>query len=118
MRAELAAAAAGHADDQRHVDLPARHVVYLRRDVDDLVDGKEAEVDGHELDDRPQTAHRGADAAADDDRLRDRRVAHALVAELLEKAAGDAVGAAVGADVLAHEDDVLILLERFSECLA
>ena len=49
----------------------------------DLIDRDEREVPGHELDDRPQADHRGADADADEAALGDRRVDDALLAELL-----------------------------------
>ncbi len=42
-------------------------------------------------------------AGADDDQLADRRVADAVRAELVQEALRDGVGAAVGADVFAHE---------------
>ena len=115
--AELAAGAAGHADDERDVDLAVRHVVQLRRVVDDLVDREQAEVDRHQLDHRLQAGHRRADAGADDDGLSDRRVAHALLAELVEEALRDGVGAAVSADVLAHEEHAFVVLELLAQRL-
>ena len=53
-------------------------------------------------------AMRRADAGADEGRLRQRRVADALRAELLQQALGDGVAAAVAADVLAHQEDALV----------
>ena len=85
-RAELVAGALRHAHDERHLDLAAEHVADRRRVVDDLVHRQQREVDRHELDDGPQAGHRRADAHADDRVLGDRRVAHALLAELLEQA--------------------------------
>ena len=85
-RAELVAGALRHAHDQRHARLAAEHVVDVRRVVDDLVEREQREVDRHQLDDRAQAGHRRADAHADDRVLGDRRVAHALLAELLEQA--------------------------------
>ena len=97
-------AAGGHADHQRHRELPARHVRDRGRVVHDLVEREQAEVAGHDLDDRPQAGHRRADAGADEAVLGQRRVADALRAELLEQALGHGVAAAVLADVLAHHE--------------
>ena len=55
--------------------LPAGHVRQRRGVVDDLVEREQAEVDGHDLDDRPHPGERGADAGADERGLRQRRVA-------------------------------------------
>ena len=85
-RAELVAGALGHAHDQRHARLAAEHVVDVRGVVDDLVEREQREVDRHQLDDGAQARHRRADAHADDRVLGDRRVAHALLAELLQQA--------------------------------
>ena len=85
---ELAAGAGGHADHERHVELAARHVQQRGGVVHDLVEREQAEVDGHDLDDRAHAAERGADAGADEGRLRQRRVADALGPELLEQARG------------------------------
>ena len=48
----------------------------------------------------------------------DRRVQHALFAELLEQALGHGVGAAVRADVLAHEEDAVVAEHLFAQRLA
>ena len=76
--------------------------------VDDLVEGEQREVDRHQLDDRPQPAHRRADAGADDRVLRDRRVADAALAELVEQALGHLERALEDGDVLAHHEDGLV----------
>ena len=55
---------------------------------------------------------------ADDRHLGDRRVAHALGAELLEEALRDAHRAAHLGDVLAHEEDVLVGAHRLGERVA
>ena len=114
-RAELVAGALRHAHHQRHLDLAAEHVADRRRVVDDLVHRQQREVDRHELDDGAQAGHRRADAHADDRVLGDRRVAHALLAELLEQAGGDLEGAVEDADVLAHEHDVRVALHLLAQ---
>ncbi len=65
LRAELMPRALRRANDQRHLGLAAVHVANFRRVIDDLIDRKEAEVHRHQLDYRPQPAHRSANAGAD-----------------------------------------------------
>src|SRR5919197_1253836 len=62
-----------------------------------------------------QAEHGGADADADEALLGDRRVADPLRAELLEQAGGDLVGAFEDADLLAHQEDVLVALQLLAE---
>ena len=108
LRARRPAGAALRADRQRHLDLAARHVAVLRRLVDDLLERERQEVLVHDLDDRAHARHRRADARADDRHLGDRRVAHALRAELVEQALRDGHRAAHLGDVLAHDEDVVV----------
>ena len=54
--------------------------------VHDLVEGEEAEIDGHDLDDRAHPAHRRADPHADEGGLREGGIADPLRAELLAAA--------------------------------
>ena len=114
-RAELMAAAARHPDHERDPDLAVEHVGDRRGVVDDLVEGEQREVDRHQLDDRPQPAHRGADAGADDRVLGDRHVADAALAELLHQALGDLESALEDADVLAQQQDRLVPLHLLAE---
>ncbi len=114
---ELRAAAARRADDQRAARLAAEHVADLGRVVDDLVEGVEREVHGHDLHDRPRAGHRRADRGADEALLGDRRVAHAVGAELLHQAGGDAVGAVEEPDLLAHHEHALVALELLPQRL-
>ena len=87
----------------------------LRGHGDDRVERARDEVGELELDDRP-LAHPGcADRRADEAFLRDRRVHDALLAELLEQALRDAEGAAEVPDVLAEQEDALVLAERVGE---
>ena len=59
--------------------------------------------------------HRRADAGADEALLGDRRVAHAVGAELVHQAGGDLVGALEDADLLAHEEDALVARELLAQ---
>ena len=77
----------------------------LRRVVDELVGRKRQEVEEHDLDDRSQPRHRGADRRAHEGALADRRVAHAYWSEAIEQAARREERAAGARDVLAEEHD-------------
>ncbi len=118
LRARRPAGTALRADRQRHLDLAARHVAVLGRLVDDLLERERQEVLVHDLDDRAHARHRRADARADDRHLGDRRVAHALRAELVEQPLRDAHRAAHLGDVLAHDEDVVVLAHRAGERVA
>ena len=100
--------AVGAAEDDRAAHLAARHVIGLRRRIDDVIDRLHREVEGHELDDRLQAAHRRAGADAGKAIFGDRRVDHALGAELVEQALGDLVGALIFGDLLAHHEDPVV----------
>src|SRR6516162_7630100 len=97
------AGAGGHADDERHGELPARHMADRCRVVDDLVERKKAEIDRHDFDDRAHPAEGGADPGADEGRFRERRVANAFRAELIEQPLGHRITAAIAPDILAHQ---------------
>ncbi len=96
---------------------PARcHVADVRRLVDELVEGNEEEVRPHHLHDRPEPLERGADRSAEDRALADRRVEHALGAELLLQPPCDPEDATCRADVLAEDEHVGSALELVAEC--
>ena len=117
LRADLHRRTTRPAEHDRHVILPAAHLIDLRRVVDDLIDRDEREVERHELDDRPQPDHRGADADAGKAHLRDRRVDDAALAEPLQHALRDLVRAVVVADLFAHHEHVGVALHLFAHRL-
>ena len=87
----------------------------LRGDVDDLIERTGREVGELKLDDRA-LAHPGRpDRRADESLLGDRRVHHAVGGELLPQPFGDAERAAEVADVLAEEEDALVLAHRVAK---
>ena len=106
------AAAEGHPDDDRELDRPPRAVPHLRQLGHDLVVGRVDEAVELDLADRPVAAQGEADAGADDAALGERGVDHAVLAEVLLQAVGDAEDAAELADVLAHDQDLRVLLHR------
>src|SRR2546426_12658670 len=95
------------ADHERHRGPAAEHVAELRRLVDELVHREGDEVEDLDLDDGPEPGDRRAHAGAHERRLRDRRVAHAVLAEALAEPARHAADAADQADVLPHDEDPL-----------
>ena len=107
---EAARHARGAAEHDRDGELAARHVPHVGGVVDDLVDGDPGEAEGHELDDRAEAHHRGADADAGEAFLGDRRVDHAAGAELVEEALADLVGPVVLGDLFPHQEDAIVPL--------
>ncbi len=104
LRGQLRGGPARAPHHQGDVVLAARHVADLGRRVDDLVQGKDREVEGHHLDHRPQPQHRRPDPDPGEARFADRGVHDALVAEFLQQTLGDLVGPIVEADLLAHHE--------------
>ncbi len=100
--------AVGAAEDDRAAHLAARHIIGLRRRIDNMINGLHGEVESHELDDRPQAAHRGAGADSGEAIFGDRRVDHALRAEFVEQALGHLVGALIFGDFLAHHEHPVV----------
>jgi hypothetical protein len=66
---------------------------------------------------RPHTHQRRARGRPDDARLGDRRVDDALRAEVVPKALRELKRAPVGADVLAEQEDALVVLHLLPERL-
>ena len=106
--AHAAGGAVGAAEDDAGADLAAGHVQGLGRRIDDVVDGLHGEVERHELDDRLQPRHGGADAQAGKAVLGDRGIDDALVAKLLQQFAADLVGPLVLGDLLADQEDLVV----------
>src|SRR2546426_5124374 len=86
------------------------YTTLFRSLVDELVHREGDEVEDLDLDDGPEPGDRRAHAGAHERRLRDRRVAHAVLAEALAEPARHAEDAADQADVLPHDEDPLVAL--------
>src|SRR5439155_4379267 len=82
-----------------------------------MVPGAGDEVRELHLGHRAHAHDRGAGAAADDRRLRERRVDHAPRAELLLEAERHLEGAAVDADVLADHEHALVAAHLLAEAV-
>src|SRR5215218_5574188 len=119
---ELDASAVGATDHERHLYLPAREIAHLGGVLDDLVCCQKREVPGHHLDHGTHPHHRHADRRACKPVLGNRHVHYPPRPVLVVEAVRYEVGATVDADVLAHEDDVLVPVElvdhRLSQGLA
>jgi len=122
LRRQADAGAAGSTDDHGHAHGTAEHITDFGSVVDDLVHSDQDEVDRHDLHDRAQTAHRRANAGADETLFRNRGGAHAPGSEFLEQPLRDAVGSLEDADLLTHDQDFLIagqfLVQSLLQCLA
>ncbi len=90
----------------------------LRRDCHDHVERTAGEVGELQLNHRTLALPRRADRSTDESLLRDRRVDHAIRAELFVQPGGDTEGAAVAADVLAEQEDALVAAHRVGETVA
>src|SRR5204863_283204 len=80
--------------------------------------GARNEVDELHLGHGPQAHVRRAGRGADDRRFRDRRVDHALLAELLREPFGDLEGTAVCPDVLTKNEDAGVALHLLPQPLS
>ena len=83
-----------------------------------MVDGLHGKVEGHELDHRTQTRKGRADAETGKAMLRDRRIDHAALAELLQQLARHLVGALILRDFFAHDEHALVAAHLFGHRIA
>jgi hypothetical protein len=110
-------AAVGDAHHDRQLDLAEGAGVHLGELGDDLVVGREDEAVELDLHHRAVAAQRQADRGADDAGLGQRGVDDAALAEVLVQAVGDAEHTAEAADVLAHDEDLGVVLQRLAQRL-
>src|SRR5260370_20544968 len=111
------ATARRRANHERARNGPTMAVAERRRRVDDLVEGARDEIRELHLEYRPHPQNRSANPSADDERLGNRRIDYAVLAERGEQAVGDLERAAEFADVLAHDEDVFVAPHLFVQCL-
>jgi hypothetical protein len=103
------AAAPRRTDHERAAEVPVRPVAHPRRLRHDLVERRMDEVGELDLGHRQEPVQRHPDRDADEARLRQRRVDHTILAELLHPAGGDPEHPAASSDVLAEQDDALVV---------
>ena len=107
-----------HAKDDRNIDGAAQHIAQLGGLIDDLLHRQHRKVGELKFVDRQHAGQRRADRHARPAELRDWRVHHPLLAEAFDQIAGHLKGAAVDADVLAHQKHPLVALKRDAERFA
>lgn len=105
--------AATHPNHDGDVQLAARHVQERGGVVDDLVEGQQAEIDGHHLHNRAHPGHRRADKAG----LGQRHVHDSLGAKFPQKPFAHGKCATVATHVLAEQKGVFILLQSLADGL-
>mmetsp|Transcript_182 Transcript_182/g.632 ORF Transcript_182/g.632 Transcript_182/m.632 type:complete len:313 (+) Transcript_182:308-1246(+) len=106
----------GTAEHNGRVDLPGRHVKRLCCRVDDVIDSLEGEVEGHELNHRPEARHSGTAGDTSETDLCDRGVSDTLGPILLQKPFGNLVCSLVLAHLFAHDVHLLVSRHLFVEC--
>src|SRR6266487_605363 len=104
-------------DRDRHLQVSVRSVVHLGNLADDLVEAGVDEAVELDLAHRPVPADGQPDRRADDAGLGKRGVEHPRFAEVLLQTVRDAEDAAELADVLAHDDDLGVLLQRLAQAV-
>src|SRR2546425_8956625 len=105
----------GHADHHLAVEASLRAHAIAGGVVLDLMEALEAEAGELDLADGLEAVERHADRGADDGRFGQRAVDDALAPELAVQVLGDSEDAAVHADVLAGDDDVLVALHLLEQ---
>ncbi len=111
-------AAVGRAHGDRAVEAPAAAVAQPRELAHQLVVRLHREAAELDLGQGHQAGDREPDRRADDHRLGDRHVEHAVRAEPVERAVGGAEHATVRADVLTQEHDALVARHLVEDRLA
>ena len=117
IEAAVDAAAPGRADDEGDAPIALAAPAHLGGLGNELVDGGEDEVDELDLDDGAQAGEGGADGGAGEAGLGEGGVEDTLGAELVEQALGDAEDAS-GLDVLAQQDDALVVAQGVAQAFA
>ena len=104
-----------NADRQRNRKCPAGTCAHARGVTANLVIGRSKKSIELNLWNWTEAAHCQANRGADDSTLCKRRIYHALLAEALLQAFGDAEHSAVRADILAKKQDAWVLLHLLDE---
>ena len=118
LRGRAARGAQRGSHHQRRFPLAARHVMNLGGLVHHLVHGEPDEIAEHDVDHRTHAGHRGAHGNAGEAGFRNRRVEHALGAELFHQAGEHFERMARFGDVFAQNEDARIAAHLFGQRFA
>src|SRR2546423_15477454 len=99
----------------RDIKLSTGHRKHVRSVVDHLIERDKRKTERHEFDDRSQADHRCAHAEPGETVFADWRVDDPFRTEALEQALAHFVSALIFGDFFAHQKNVRIPLEFFSE---
>jgi hypothetical protein len=107
-RPELPATAAWGAKYDWAFNLTTKHIVDLGGVVNNSIKGKKSEIDGHELSNRTKAVHRRAGGCTANNHLSDGGISNAFLAEFVVKTSGYRVGSAPDANLLSHDEYILV----------
>src|ERR1700736_5706735 len=114
-RSQLMSRAVRSAKGDRNIKLPARHHEHVGRVVHDLVERDQRKTPGHELDNRTEAGHGRANPEACETIFADGRVDDSFRAEALEQTLAHFISPMVLGDFLAHQENIWVALQLFSE---
>src|SRR5205823_13330924 len=103
------------AERDRNIAVSARHHRHVQRVVDDLIARDERKTPGHELDNWLKPGHGRTDAETRKSIFADRRIDDPFRSKAFEQTLADFVSAVVFGDLFAHQKNIWIALEFFSE---
>ena len=107
---QLKRGARGSTKHHGDVDLPSGHIEHFCSRVEDLIQRKNGEIEGHELHHRPEANHGCPDPKAGETELTDGSVYHPQLSELLQEPFGHLVGSIVLPHFLAQEEHGVVPL--------
>lgn len=98
----------GSTEHNRDLDLTTGHVTGLGSRVDDVINGLEGKVHGHELTDGLQTSLSGTNSETGETHLGNRSINNSLLLELVDKSLGHLVSTMVTSNFLTKDEDLII----------
>lgn len=110
LRSDTGGSTVGATEHDRRAQDTRGHVVLLGAGVEDLVHRLHGKVERHELADWTQPGKCSTDGQTGEASLGDRRVNHAVLAELVKQTTGDFVRAVVAGDLLTQQEHVRVAL--------
>src|SRR5690349_10088178 len=99
----------------RNIELAPRHHEHVGRIVYNLIEGDQRETKRHEFDDGSQSSHGRADSKTGESVFADWRIDNSLGSEAFQQSLADFVSAVIFRHLFAHQKNIRIALELFSE---